>query len=441
MTPLHDPEPQPGSRLLWALRFHGRAVGALALLLLFLTSVAVGGMYVAPPTYTATASLIATDLEFSADRLPRLAEAIYAQDTVLRDAVGRGSLPWTVDDLRDDHSGVTPLEDNVLVNVDGTARTEDLAVRTANAVAESLVDALNRSGTEATFSVQERATRALEDDLRVAMVLTVLGGLLSTIAGVLGLAALLLALRRPVTRPSEAVSATGVQVLTVVEVPRYARPVLPLHGLDALQRSLFTRGAYITVLTTTMRDADLRTAVAASYALLLGQDAPATLVPAASTSVQTAELVKGTRVGLHDRSQLLPADAGLVVVDGFDHENAAWRESLPDHVAGVIVVPEGTRRDDLALVMDRFVPEDLAGLVFVSRIGSRRRHVRRRRQGQLRTRWTDRLSLGSSARAARQDGPKNVPSAVGALRLTPAHERPMHAPQPAAVTSGEQHGT
>lgn len=369
MTTPDTPAP-PGSRLLWALRFHSRALSAAAALLLLLTALAVARLVLAPPTYTATAAVIATDLEFSAERVPRLAEAIYRQDSVLADAIRRGQLPWSVDVLRDEHAKLIPLEDNVLVIVEGTAQRPGLAVRTANSVATALAVALQRSGTAATFSVQERAVRAVQDPIWIPLGVTVVAGLLATAAAVLGLAGLLLAMRRPVTRVSEAAQLTGAPVLTVVDVPRRGRPAWPLSGVPALQRALQARGAATVVLTTTPGGGQVRTAVAENYAHLLGLHKDATLVPYPGAQIPPA-LLDESRVLIRHRGSAATgdADSDATVVDGFEDESATWRQSLTPGALGVIVIVEGARHDDVAAAVARFVPEDLAGVVFAARRG------------------------------------------------------------------------
>jgi capsular polysaccharide biosynthesis protein len=371
MTAPETPAP-PGSRLLWALRFHARPLSAAALLTLLLTALAVGRLLLTSPTYTATAAVIATDLEFSAERVPRLAAAVAGQDSVLTDAVRRGGLPWSLEELRDEHVVVTPLEENVLVVIEGRDTSPQLAVRTANSVAEALAAALQRSGTAASFAVQERARRAVQEDRLVPVAVAAVAGLMGTAAVVVGLAALLLAARRPVTQVAEATQLTGVPVLTVVQLPPRSRPSGPLTGLAALQRSLHPRRPRTVLLTTTPGGAAVRTAVAEGYAHLLGLQADVTLVPSGPAEQVPSQILDDSRVLLHDRTQTLPADAGTVVVDGFDDEQGTWREPLPTGSTGIVVVPEGARQDDLLTVVARFVPEDLAGLVFVTRRGHRR---------------------------------------------------------------------
>jgi capsular polysaccharide biosynthesis protein len=388
----------PAGRLLWALRFHGRALAVVALLTLLLTAVAVGRLVLAPPTYTATAAVIATDLEFSAERVPRLAAAVARQDSVLAEVVRRGRLPWSVDQLRDEHLVVSPIEDNVLTVVEGSAEQPQLAVRTANSTAEALAAALQRSGTEATFSVQERALRAVQDDVLIPVAVTAVAGLAGTAAVVVGAALLLLALRRPVTHPDEATRLTGLAVLTVLEMPRRGRPRWPVSGLLPLRRALDSRGAHTVVLTSTPDGASYRTAAAESYAHLLGLHGDATLVPCGSGRPLPPAMLDASRVVLHDRSEVLPADAGATVVDGFDDERAAWRESLPSGAAGVVVVVEGARQDDVARAVARFAPEDLPGLAFVVRRGSRRRA--RGAGPARRSRWREQESRAAGTVAA-----------------------------------------
>ena len=409
-TAPHSPAP-PASRFLWALRFYVRPLTAAAFVTLFLTSVAFGRIVVAPPSFTATAAVIATNLEFSAERVPRLAEAVFQQDSVLDEALQSGRLPWSIDELRDDHADVTPLEDNVLITVEGIAPTAELAVRTANSVAEALAGGLQRSGTEATFTVQDRAERAEQDPVLLPVILTLVAGLLGATAVVLGLAALLLALCRPVTRPSEAAMATGVRVLTVVDVPRRGTAFLPLPGLEALQRTMDERGGRLVLMTSTFDAAPLRTAVAESYAYLLSLSRDTTFVGSDSARQADSSVLAGSRVVAHARTDVLMPAAGTTVVDGFDDEGAAWRVSLPAGSLGVVVVAEGTRQDRIVPELERLDPDDLAGVVFVARQGSRRRHRKRRARYTAPTRWADRTGALQPGRApAVEAGPSSAAS-------------------------------
>jgi capsular polysaccharide biosynthesis protein len=356
----------PESRLLWALRFHARALGLLALLTLALTALAVALLVLSPPSYEARAAVIATDLEFSAERVPRLAEAIVQQDAVLEDALARGRLPWDVDELRDEHVEVVPLEDNVLVNVDGTARDPELAMDTANAVADALAAALRRSGTEATFSVQSRATRAVPEDRLVPVAVTVVAGLVATATAVVGLAALLLALRRPLVAPRELAAVTSAPVLAVLDPPRRHGGGLPLPGTARLQRAVDQRGARTVVVAGPPGATRKVSAVAMSLAQRLGLDRDTTLVVADASPQAAADVPDDTHVLLHRRDEPLPTDAGTVVVDGLGENRPAWQEWLPADGLGVVVLPEGVRRDEAAEAVDAFSPGDV-GVVFVSR--------------------------------------------------------------------------
>ncbi len=215
-TPPHHAGVVP--RLAWSVRHYRRVLAALAVVIVGVTGYAAYRVAAEPPTYTATATVLGSKLVHDPSRLARLAATLAASDTVLDDAIARGELPYSSVALSEDHSEVRPLEDNVLVLVDGIDTDADRAIRTANALAEALTAELNRAGTGVgEFRVLTPAISGHTTDVTGTVLLLVAGGVVALLAAGLATIGLLNGLRRPVTRPAEAAAATGARVLAVID--------------------------------------------------------------------------------------------------------------------------------------------------------------------------------------------------------------------------------
>jgi capsular polysaccharide biosynthesis protein len=392
------PTSDPAAEFGWALRHYRWLVVALAALALALAGSLAAWQEAQRPGYEATALVIANDLAHSPEQLPRLAEALLANDSVADDAIAAGSLPWSPRELRDEHVELTPLEQNILIEVTGKAADPDLAARAANVVADALAEALNRPGEGVgVFSVQHQANPPTEPAEDRTVLLYAAGGLVLAILLPLGVVGLLLALRRPVSRPGDAGDVVGAQVVGVLSLPsqrRAPRPWAPepahrlghgilsalglaaedeksntpapadVPGLVALCRTVFPDGKGICLLSAPTDAARTRTAVAGWLVEAMAAQSDVVVVPAAppraSDDVPSPIIVLGRPIG-H-----LP-DYAPVVIDGFDDDTLTARQPMPEGARGVLVVPEGSPRTAVIDAGERFADDELAGVVFVRR--------------------------------------------------------------------------
>jgi hypothetical protein len=399
----------PAAAYGWALRHHRWLVVALAALALALAGALAAWQEAQQPRYEATALVIANSLAHSPEQLPRLAEALLAEDSVAADAIEAGSLPWSPRELREEHVELTPLEQNILIEVTGKAADPDLAAGTANAVADALAEALNRPGEGVgVFSVQHQATPPTEPAEDRTVLLYAAGGLVLAVLLPLGVVGLLLALRHPVSRPGDAGDAVGAPVVGVLSLPsgRAPRPWAPgdagdavgapvvrepslpswwrgprpwaprdgtsrtpapadVPGLAALCRTVFPDGKGICLLSAPAHAARTRTAVAGWLVeAMAAQSDVVVVVPTAASHV--ADHVPAPITVLGRPVGHLP-DYAPVVIDGFDDDTPAARQPMPEGARGVLVVPEGSPRTAVIDAGERFADDELAGVVFVRR--------------------------------------------------------------------------
>ena len=397
----------PAAAYGWALRHHRWLVVALAALALALAGGLAAWQEAQQPRYEATALVIANSLAHSPEQLPRLAEALLTEDSVAADAIEAGSLPWSPRELREEHVELTPLEQNILIEVTGKAADPDLAAGTANAVADALAEALNRPGEGVgVFSIQHQATPPTEPAEDRTVLLYAAGGLVLAVLLPLGVVGLLLALRRPVSRPGDAGDAVDAPVLGVLSLPsgwRTPRPWAPgyagdavgtpvvgvlslpswwrgprlwargesmtpapadVPGLAALCRTVFPDGKGICLLSAPAHAARTRTAVAGWLVEAMAAQSDVVVVPTAAS--QIADHVPAPITILGRPVGHLP-DYAPVVIDGFDDDTLAARQPMPEGARGVLVVPEGSPRTAVIDAGERFTDDELAGVVFVRR--------------------------------------------------------------------------
>jgi len=388
----------PAAAYGWALRHHRRLVVAFAALALAFAGGLAAWQEAQQPRYEATALVIANSLAHSPEQLPRLAEALLAEDSVAADAIETGALPWSPLELREEHVELTPLEQNILIEVTGKAADPDLAAGTANAVADALAEALNRPGEGVgVFSIQHQATPPTEPAEDRTVLLYAAVGLVLAVLLPLGVVGLLLAIRRPVSRPADAGDAVDAPVLGVLSLPSGSlgpRPWAPdpsdrhghgilstlglaaedeksgtpapadVPGLAALCRTVFPDGKGICQLSAPAHAARTRTAVAGWLVEAMAAQSDVVVVPTAASRVAddmpTPITVLGRPVGQ------LP-DYAPVVIDGFDDDTSAARQPMPEGARGVLVVPEGSPRTAVIDAGERFADHELAGVVFVRR--------------------------------------------------------------------------
>ncbi len=363
----------------WAVRHYRWLAAALAAMALILAGILIARQQAAPPQYKATALVIANELAHSPEQLPRLAETLLAKDSVAEDAIEAGGLPWSPKELREEHVELTPLEQNVLIEVTGQATEPNVAAETANSVADALTEALNRPGSGVgVFSVQHRASPPTEpaDDQTIAFLLV--GGLALTVLLPLGAVGLLYGTRLPMIRPDDATDAVNSRVLGVMRLPHRQRtPRLwtskgeskealaasDLPGLEALCQTLFPDGKGIRLLSAPRGAGEVRTEVSNWLVGAMAEQRDVAVVPA--FGVQADDIHQ--RVRVLDRPIEDVPDNVPVVIDGFDNDGVAARQAMPEGAQGVLVVPEGTPRTRVIDAADQFASDELAGVVFVRR--------------------------------------------------------------------------
>lgn len=373
-----EPHGDALSRLSWALRHYFWVIGMATA---FALAVAAGGSAAFAPqkpgtAYQARALVVATTLEVRTDQLPRLAAAVFRSTAVAQSAVERGPLPYDPEDLVPDYADIDPLEDNVVVFVDGTAHEPALAARVANAAAEALVDELNDLGTGVgTFAIQQRAVVPTRPVSEPAIPLPLVAGMAAGPLFGLGLIVLLTVVRQPVLRPSEAEAIVGVPAVRV-RLPRsrqrQARPERVI-GLSALVKTVFPEDRGMVVVFSCHADRQVPTLVSL-IAQVLERYGPVQVVSGSSTEelveLEAQTLTDGTGPG---RSPV-PIVAEGPPLAGWD-----LPQFLPPTARALLVAPEGVRRSALLSALDQFLPDELAATAIVATS----RRWRRRRSGTL----------------------------------------------------------
>ncbi|HEX6338326.1 MAG TPA: hypothetical protein VFZ85_15300 [Jiangellaceae bacterium] len=363
----------------WAVRHYRWLVAVLAALALAFAGILIARQESAPPQYEATALVIANELAHDPEQLPRLAETLLAKDSVAEDAIEAGGLPWTPRELREEHVELTPLEQNVLIEVTGRTTEPELAAQTANSVADALAEALNRPGSGVgVFSIQHRASPPAEPADNRTLAFLLVGGIALAVLLPLGAVGLLFGTRLPITRPDDAADAADTRVLGVIGLPprqrkpnswssrrrsRNALAASDLPGLGALCQTLFPDGKGIRLVSAPAGNAGVRTEVASWLVGAMAEQGDVAVVPPLGVRAD----------GIHERVLVLERpiadvpDNVPVVIDGFDNDGIAARQTMPEGALGVLVVPEGTPRTRVIDAAEQFASGELAGVVFVRR--------------------------------------------------------------------------
>ncbi|MDP8899833.1 MAG: hypothetical protein M3N33_01535 [Actinomycetota bacterium] len=360
------PEPHGDalSRLSWALR---RYFWVMGMATAFALAVAAAGSAAFAPrepgtAYQARALVVATTLEVRTDQLPRLATAVFRSTAVARAAVRRGALPYVAEDLVPDYADIEPVEDNVVVFVDGTAHEPALAARVANAAAEALVDELNDLGPGVgTFDIHQRAAAPTRPVSEPAIPLPLVAGMAAGPLLGLGLIVLLTVVRQPVLRPSEAEAILGVPAVRV-HLPRSWRRATPerVIGLSALVKTVFPEHRGMVVVFSCHADRQVPTLVSLT-AKVLERYGPVQVVTRSSTE-ELAELEART---LTDGSGPARSPASIVAEGP---PLASWDvpQFLPPTARALLVAPEGVPRSALRSALDQFLPHELAATAIVA---------------------------------------------------------------------------
>lgn len=323
----------------------------------------VGGQLMDRAEYRSTALVLATRVQIGTARLPRLTTAVFEHALVAERAIEDGQLPWSAEELELEHVRLEPLEDNVVILVHGLADDSQLAARTANAVADALVDELNSAGPDvADFTVQTRATPADEPHRPLGIVSAAVVATIAGIAFLLGLVALILAIRRPVSSVQDVVEHTGLPVLATLALPsRRRRAAVDLPGVSALARRLLPDLHGVVAVVAPRGSEASRWQVADVLARRLEQLTTTSFLPLAEDSV-ASEGVQNI-----EPHQLPAQPSNVIVIDGPTAATVDAPQLLPHDARAVVVVEEGTPRRWLEPLVRQFLDQELAGVVLVGR--------------------------------------------------------------------------
>lgn len=352
-----------GARLRWALGRYRTLLTLVATLTLTATGVAVALTLVAPQEYTATSSVVARDLVHDPAGLPRLAEAVGDEEEVLQDAIDSADLPYDTDEIRE-HVKLEPLEANVLVLVESTDTDPAIAVRASNAVAESLADSLNDAGPGVgVFSLLNEATTAKPVSKFIPVLIMVVGGVLATLAAVLAVTGLALALRRPLTGPDTAAMLAGRDMLAVIDLGEVLSEQRSTAFIG-LASVLAERSVDRVVVTGARESPHARHIVALGIAKALNPITGAGFVPAVGQEQAMEQELDGTGVPLVDRERV-GEHHGSVVVEGVADEFGSSTVALPPGTKAVVLAVESHSETDLLATLNRMPYSQVAGLVFL----------------------------------------------------------------------------
>ena len=353
------------ARLLWALRRY--AIGVVLVVIAAVAASTLLGSRSGPPVYESRALIAATSLRLRPDQLPRLASMVFNTAGVAQAAVAAGDLPYDADDLIPEHAEVDPVEDNILVFVEGRDHDPRMAAQIATAVAEALVVELNKPGAElANFEVlQEGDLPTNPEPGRPPYHL--LAGLFGGPFLAVGALVALLAVRRPVLSAAEAESLTGVRTFPVFGIGRSGKTLpTPVHviGLSALVTATVPDARGVVVVFTAQRRKRAGLRLAYVLAQRLRQ-----LVPTKYTD-------RVRFAGDEEIASETAADAQVEVIAAPPVDTVDLSQLLPKGARAILVATEGIPRLTLLAAASRFEPEDLAALAFAAPGSPRRRFGR-----------------------------------------------------------------
>jgi hypothetical protein len=368
--------PDAVSRLSWALRrYAGVVVGATVLTALLVQLIAPPAE---PEEYHAPALVVAQQLEgVRAEHLPRMAEAIFSGNNVAQETVRRTGLPIRSDELVPDYAWVEVVEGTVVMRVLGAAEDPRLASAIATTAAETLVDELNRLGPGVgVFALQEPAPVPEDPAPRPRRIPPALLGLVGGVILGVGLAFLLLVLRRPVIEVDEALALIDEPLVGVLELSRggHYDPIEDVSGGIALVDELYPRRREVQVLVAANEEAT-RSQVSMALTRILATLGPVFVVTARDRAGQRAARVlqgmDNVRL-LEDPGESSPAYQPTqsvrpipVVADG----HPSVRLMLPSSVRPVLVVREGISAQELRQAVRHLQPQQARGIIWVASRG------------------------------------------------------------------------
>ena len=365
-----------GGGLLWALRHYAWLV-VVCVLACVGAALLLGA---STPTYQASALVVSSGTtNVPAAALPHLAESVFADGAVEAAVADDPAVAGRTAGLIPGKLNVIAPEDSVVLTVQARDDAPDDAARLADTAAAAFVAELNKGGPG--VGVFEQKAPAVPPTEPLQVMSPALRATLGALAGLclgVGLAALIVALRRPVLTPRGVQAAAGVPLLGTVQLPvgprgGYAGP-LGVRGLATVTRWIATVPSGRLLLISPPSAVALRqrlfvmVGVALSTVRRLRFRAPQELVDA----------VEEHRAHLRTVPQVQSPDAGedpLVLVDG-----GSPLDILDPAVATVSVVavaPRGISRNRLSTLAADYLDAGLVGVVLVdARPGLRRRAPR-----------------------------------------------------------------
>lgn len=232
-------------RLGWGIRRYWPAVigTAAAVMAIFLAQ----GLrsWSRPVTYEAAALVIAEDLTVPRWSLPRLGFAVLYDEVLPQlDRLERRPSSTTV--------RLVPLADTVAMWVQTTAPRPEPAQELANVTARRLASALNETGEVGSFVTRPAAVSVQASAKVRNLMASLLSGSLAAPAMAVGLAGLLVWLRRPLLTGDDVAAVSGLPVLGSLEIPRPPRGSGNGHidrivGMAALARRLANGGVPVDI--------------------------------------------------------------------------------------------------------------------------------------------------------------------------------------------------
>lgn len=362
-----------GGGLVWALRHYAWLV-AVCVLACAGAALAIG---VTTPTYQASALVVSSGTaNVPAAALPHLAESIFADGAVAAAVAGDKAVQGRTKGLIPGKLNVVAPEDSIVLTVQARDDQPDDAARLADAAAAAFVTELNKPGPGVgVFELQATAVPPTEPLQVMSPALRATLGALAGLALGVGLAALIVALRRPVLTPRGVQSAAGVPLLGTVELPvapkeGYAGP-LGVRGLATVTRWVATVPGGRLLLISPPSAVALRqrlfvmVGVALSTVRRLKFRAPEELVEAVEehrSHLRAVPLADSTDAG----------EQPLVLVDGGSPIDIL--DPAVTTVSVVAVAPRGISRNRLAELAADYLDAGLVGVVLVdARTGLRSR--------------------------------------------------------------------
>lgn len=327
------------------------------------------------PLYEARALVVAAQLEASPQALPRYGQSVFYAGALPHRVAADPTVSGTPSELVPDRLDVVAAEDSIVLAVLGRDENPFEAARLANIGAVTFVDELNRAGAgTGVFALQRAAPVPVEPLGRLGLLPALaLGAALGAILGI-GVAGLIIVVRRPVTDAKDVESLLGAPLLGIVVLPRVPAGQITgpygVPGLPSITRWLAAAPGGRVHVTSRPDVAAARQRVLVMLAAMVSS-LRATRVEAdsqvqAAVERHTTDLLVTEGSGEHrERS-----GQELVLVDGPEPVELLKEPTRPASI--VLVVPRGTPRAHLRSQAAPYLSGELLGVVLVEVRSNRR---------------------------------------------------------------------